>query len=59
MPRPFGVHRDTLNRVLLDNPESLVSILKALVGGLEKESHVESPVQLEIKIDDGKAMRLS
>jgi len=40
---------------LLDNPESLVSILKALVGGLEKESPVESTVQLEMKIDDGKA----
>jgi hypothetical protein len=55
-PRPIGeltVHRESMQRVLNENPHSLQTILDALLSGLQKETPRPEP-----KIDwDHEAMR--
>ena len=45
----LAVHRESLRRVLEDNPHSLSSILDALVSGLERH---QSPLSLRIAEED-------
>ena len=41
----LAVHREALNRILLQNPESLVSVLDALVSGLNNGQATEVAVE--------------
>jgi hypothetical protein len=49
----LAIHRQTLNRVLLENPTSLVSMLEALVSALVRNQGTEKKPPETVKDEEG------